>query len=86
MNWSNIFENLIVDKIINCYSREDNINELLKKYGLEIQSIGTQGLSINDVGKNYLKYEHDLTDFEFGKFNYNLSIPASVSFASYNDL
>ena len=76
----------IVDKIINCYSREDNINELLKKYGLEIQSIGTQGLSINDVGKNYLKYEHDLTDFEFGKFNYNLSIPASVSFASYNDL
>ena len=86
MNWGNIFENLIVDKIINCYSNKDIINETLKNCGLILKTIGTQGLSINDVGKNYLKYEHDLTDFNFGIFGYDLSIPAKIGFASYNDL
>ena len=86
VNWSYIFENVIVDKIINCYSNKDIVSELLKNNGLKIQTIGTQGLSINDVGKNYLKYEHNLSDFDFGQLGYNLSIPANVSFASYNDL
>ena len=85
-NWGNIFENLIVDKIINCYSKNDIINKSLENCGLNIQTIGTQGLGINDVGKNYLKYEHDLTDFNFGIIGYDLSIPANISFASYNDL
>ena len=86
LNWTQIFENLIVDKVINCYSKEDNINELLKTYNLSIQQIGTEGLGINNVGNIYLQYEHDLTDFHFGKFNYDLSIPANISFANYNDL
>ena len=85
-NWTQIFENLIVDKVINCYSKEDNINELLKTYNLNTQQIGTEGLGINNVGNIYLKYEHDLTDFHFGKLNYDLSIPANISFANYNDL
>ena len=86
VNWSFIFENVIVDKIINCYSNKDIISELLRNNGLKIQTIGTEGLSINDVGKNYLKYEHNLSDFDFGVLGYNLSIPANLSFASYNDL
>ena len=86
INWIEIFENLIVDKIINCYSRRDNVVEFLKKFGLNFNIIGTQGLSINNFGKNYVKYEHDLSDFEFGKEYYDLSSPSQVSFASYNDL
>ena len=86
VNWTEIFENLIVDKIINCYSRKDNVIEYLKTFGLKFEIIGTQGLSINNVGKNYLKYEHDLSDFQFGKDFYELSIPSRVCFASYNDL
>ena len=86
INWTEIFENLIVDKIINCFSKKDNINELLKKNGLSKDTIGTKGLGINNIGKNYLKYDHNLTDFEFGKEFYDLSIPSKVSFASYNDL
>ena len=85
-NWGNIFENVIVDKIINCYSNKDIINESLKKYGLNHQTIGTQGLGISDIGKNYIKNEHDLTDFNFGVIGYDLSVPATISFASYNDL
>ena len=85
-NWGNIFENVVVDKIINCYSNKDIINESLKKYGLNHQTIGTQGLGISDIGKNYIKYEHDLTDFNFGVIGYDLSVPATISFASYNDL
>jgi hypothetical protein len=75
-----------VDKIINCYSRKDNVVEFLKGFGLNFNIIGTQGLSINNFGKNYLKYEHDLSDFEFGKEFYDLAHPSQVSFASYNDL
>ena len=86
INWIEIFENLIVDKIINCYSRRDNVVEFLKEFGLNFNIIGTQGLSINNFGKNYVKYEHDLSDFEFGKEYYDLSSPSQVSFASYNDL
>ena len=86
INWTQIFENLIVDKIINCFSRVDNINDLLNNYGLSNQTIGNKGLGIGDVGAKYIKYEHDLTDFDFGKDYYDLSIPANLSFASYNDL
>ena len=86
LNWKQIFENLIIDKVINCFSKEDNINELLKTYNLNSQQIGTEGLGINNVGNIYLQYEHDLTDFHFGKTNYDLSIPANISFANYNDL
>ena len=86
INWTEIFQNLIVDKIINCFSKKDNVNELLKKNGLSKDTIGTKGLGINNIGKNYLKYDHNLTDFEFGKEFYDLSIPSKVSFASYNDL
>ena len=86
VNWSDVFRNLIVDKIINCFSKEDNVHTLINQHAKPIESIGINGLNTDNFQKQYLKYQHNLTEFNFGKEFYDLSIPAQVSFASYNDL
>ena len=75
-----ICNNLVVDKIINCYSEEDIINKLLKDYWVPVR----KQFTINELDTNNT-YNINLTDYNFGK-RYNLSIIPKIIFASYNDI
>ena len=85
--WIGIFEYLIIDKLIHCYSEEDNVNDILKKDKAFKSIIGISKLNMNyDEGNYDLIYNHNLSPFEFGVQYYDLSIPPKSCFASYNDL
>ena len=77
---------MIVDKLVNCYSQVDNVNNILFKEKAIEKSIGTEKFSINFQGSFDLIYNHDLTFSSFGRVFYDLSIPPKFCFASYNDL
>ncbi len=78
---------IIIDKLIHCYSEEDNVNDILKKDKAFKSVIGISKLNMKyDEGNYDLIYNHNLSPFEFGVQYYDLSIPPKSCLASYNDL
>ena len=68
--WIGIFEYLIIDKLIHCYSEEDNVNDILKKDKAFKSIIGISKLNMNyDEGNYDLIYNHNLSPFDFGVHN-----------------
>ena len=71
LNWYNIFNNTIGGRIINCYSKSDNILKYLYSNCTGNQPIGNKELDINDGkgGKNIVE-NYEFTDLNMGHLDY----------------
>ena len=70
-NWYNIFNKVVGGRIINCYSKADNILTYLYANCTGNQPIGIQNIEINDGkgGKNIIE-NYDFTDLNIGHLDY----------------
>ena len=70
-NWYNIFKKVVSGRIINCYSKADNILKYLYANCTGNDPIGIKNIEINDGkgGKNIIE-NYDFTDLDIGHLDY----------------
>ena len=70
-NWYKIFKNTVGGRIVNCYSKSDNILKYLYSNCMGNEPIGIKEVDINDGknGKNIVE-NYDFTDLNIGHLDY----------------
>ena len=70
-SWYNIFKNVVGGRIVNCYSKADNILKYLYSNCTGNEPIGFKEIDINDGkgGKNIIE-NYDFTDLNIGHLDY----------------
>ena len=70
-SWYNIFKNIVSGRIVNCYSKSDNILKYLYSNCTGEEPIGIKEVDINDGknGKNIVE-NYDFTDLHLGHLDY----------------
>ena len=87
-NWKKYIEEIIVDRLINCYSSVDEILKVLSdvmknKNGI---SAGNEAIAINsDKGIN-LVMNYDFTSNKFDQLSYKFEIVIQKIFENYRDI
>ena len=73
LNWYKIFKNVVGGRIVNCYSKSDNILKYLYSNCTGNEPIGNKMVDINDgkYGKNIVE-NYDFTDLNLGHLDYRL--------------
>ena len=71
IKWYKIFKKLIGGRIVNCYSKKDNILKYLYSNCTGLEPIGSKEIDINDGkgGKNIVE-NYDFTDLNLGHLDY----------------
>ena len=71
--WYKIFKKVVGGRIINCYSKSDNILKYLYSNCTGNEPIGNKMVDINDgkYGKNIVE-NYDFTDLNLGHLDYRL--------------
>ena len=71
IKWYQIFKKLIGGRIVNCYSKKDNILKYLYSNCTGLEPIGSKEIDINDGknGKNIVE-NYDFTDLNLGHLDY----------------
>ena len=79
-------EEIVVDKFINCHSREDYTLKQLYQKCSDQNAIGNNALILNDnKGKNLVS-NYDFTSYSFGHFSYNYMFVVERIFSKYIDI
>ena len=81
-----IFEEIIINKFINCYSKNDFILEYLYKICSKEKAIGNDNLIINNNNSSNLVSNYDFTKDNYGHFSYKFRIVAEKIFNPYKDI
>ena len=71
IKWYKIFKKVIGGRIVNCYSKKDNILKYLYSNCTGLEPIGSKEIDINDgkSGKNIVE-NYDFTDLDLGHLDY----------------
>ena len=85
--WKTIFKKLIGDRIINCYSKEDDVlGTLYKLYKSEKTAIGSGPLLVEDYNNSQRYQLVENREFTYGHRKYDYKEVASKIFSDYKDI
>lgn len=81
--WKKYIEQLVIDKFINCYSKDDKILSIAYKMCMLKSAVGNDILEINDEQNHNLVMNYE---FNYGHLSYNFGAVARKVFCYYKDI